>query len=237
MVYPRKTSQMPGTSAVIVLKEVTVMTAKKVKGFTLIELLVVIAIIGVLACILVPSMINHMKESQKAADVANAKTLYDQVVSIIVLDSDAEYSFYGKQHGLRTEKSVTVNAGTSDEERYRVAVCCQIGGKQAGLHNDNYRAFIHGGTNEATDFAEKLNEVYGFDWRQLKAKRRIGLKMKYSTSKNGSQVSRILVCVRLKEGYHTSDQRKFTDQIEIWAGDSGTNPLYRLYPSPDVEYQ
>ncbi|MCR5806742.1 MAG: type II secretion system GspH family protein [Oscillospiraceae bacterium] len=213
------------------------MTMKKAKGFTLIEMIVVIAIIGVLACILIPSMMNHMKEAQKVTDVANAKTLYDNVISIMMLDSDAEYSFYGKQHGLRTEKNVTVNEGTSEEERYRVAVCCQIGGKKAGLHNDNYRAFIHGGTNEASDFAEKLNKVYGFIWQDLRGKKRIGLPMKYSTSKNGSQVSRILVCVRLNEGYHTSDKRKFTDQIEIWAGDSGTNPLYRLYPSPDVEYQ
>ena len=41
------------------------MNKKKQKGFTLIELIVVIAIIGVLAAILVPSMIGYIKKSKR----------------------------------------------------------------------------------------------------------------------------------------------------------------------------
>lgn len=60
---------------------------KSQKGFTLIELVVVIAIIGVLAAILVPSMLNYVKKSRLKSANSNAKTAYNAIAEYV---ADAE---------------------------------------------------------------------------------------------------------------------------------------------------
>lgn len=96
------------------------------KGFTLIELIIVIAILGILAAILVPSMLNIVNNSKTSVAVANARSLYSVAqsayVKVSINDDFTATGTFAKGTDNDLMDEIALNLGAGFNEDYSVTV-------------------------------------------------------------------------------------------------------------------
>ena len=96
-------------------KKEKIMTLKKDnKGFTLMEMLIVVAIIAILIAIMIPVFNAQLEKSREAADAANIRAAYAQVMVEYLDDSKAHSESVSLQQATDDWGDATIKKNIND---------------------------------------------------------------------------------------------------------------------------
>lgn len=177
---------------------------RKQKGFTLIELIVVIAIIGVLAAILVPTMLGYVKKAKRASDVASAREIHTSLLDLILEDTDSSDSFYtqGSSYSGAIRKRDVISS-----KDYDLVLVAYLDGAAGTDGSGTNWTEIDSGHHL---FCEKLNNKLDY----AAGSTAIKMKIKSKAVDSSEKYNRWFI------GY-----RKDTPStVEIWVGDGSAGP-------------
>ncbi len=113
--------------------------AKRKKGFTLVELIVVIAIIGVLATVLVPTMMNVVLKARVASANKTADDIRDGV-NMLLLQADMTHYGIIKSKVIKFDITVKKSGGN---------IVWTCSGAQSGTYNNSNQRGITWGTQQS----------------------------------------------------------------------------------------
>lgn len=116
------------------------------KGFTLIELIVVIAIIGVLAAILVPTMLGYVKKSKVSSANSAAASVY-KAINTTLTELDEEGSDVGGHHIISWDGTAATWTGADSGSDLETAM-----GGAAGSTTSKFNTKI-------ANFFEDINKI------------------------------------------------------------------------------